>query len=117
MEPKPTLAEMLAAVDDRIDKAAGMKEGNDELGSIDMLRVPDMVWRITHRFAELEGQEFANERFKRQRFEIAQQDIQFRLNRNGAQLKSEVRYAILAIPRIYMFDRPFILYMKKFNPS
>lgn len=113
MEPRPTLAEMLAAVEDRIDKAAGMKEGHDDLGPIDMLLVPDMVWRITHQFAELEGQEFANEDLKGQRLEIAQQDIQFRLDRNGARLRSETRVVIAAIPRDYLFNRPFLLYMKK----
>ncbi|OHB67880.1 MAG: hypothetical protein A2V70_03340 [Planctomycetes bacterium RBG_13_63_9] len=109
MEPKPTLAEMLATVEDKIDTA----RKKEELGPNDVLLVPDMVWRITHEFAELQGQEFTNAKLKGQRIDVARQDIQFRLDRSGAELESEAKTYMLPIPTYYVFDRPFLLCMKK----
>ncbi len=111
MEPKPSLAEMLAAVEDRISRKK--EEGHTGIGPNDVLLVPDMVWRITHHFAELEGQELTNAKLKGQIIDVAQQDIQFRLDRSGAELKSEAKIYALPIPTYYVFNRPFILYMKK----
>jgi len=112
MQPKPTLSEMLKTVEENIT-TAGRREGRDGLGPNDVLLVPDIVWRISHRFAELEGQEFTNAKLKGQRIDVAQQDIQFRLDRSGAQLKSEAKIYMKPAPTYYVFDRPFILYMKQ----
>lgn len=112
MQPKPTLSEMLKTVEEKITMA-GKKEGQDGLGPNDVLLVPDIVWRISHRFAELEGQEFTNAKLNGQRIDVAQQDIQFRLDRSGAELKSETKMLAAPIPTYYVFDRPFILYMKQ----
>ena len=79
MEPKSTLAEMLATVEGMIENTE--KKERFDLGPNDVLLVPDIVWRITHRFAEIEGQEFTNAKLKDQRINVAQQDIQFRLVR------------------------------------
>lgn len=79
----------------------------------DVLLVPDMVWDISHHFAELEGQTFSNAALKSQRIDVAQQDIRFSLSRSGAELRSEAKVYYLPIPTRYVFDRPFLLYMKK----
>jgi hypothetical protein len=119
VDPKPTLAETMTSVQDMIDmakeerKEKKWKSVHDGLISNDVLLVPDMVWRITHHFAELEGQEFANPELKGQRIDIAQQEIDFRLDRSGAELKSEAKVYRMPIPTHYVFDRPFLLYMKK----
>jgi hypothetical protein len=112
MEPRTSLGEMMAIVEDKIAKVK-MNEGHRGLGPNDVLLVPDMVWRITHRFAELEGREFTNAMLKGQRIDVARQDIQFRLDKSGAELKSEAKTHMKPIPTYYVFDRPFILYMKK----
>ena len=45
--------------------------------------------------------------------DIAQQDILFRLNRSGAELKSEMRMYTLGGPTYYLFDRPFLVCLRK----
>jgi hypothetical protein len=112
MEPRASLAATLAAVEERVASAKPVAHSGN-LGPNDVLLVPDIVWRISHRFAELEGREFANTALKGQRMDVAQQDIQFCLNRGGAELKSEAKTFYRPIPTYYVFDRPFLLYMKK----
>ncbi len=112
MEPRASLAETLAAVEGKIASAKPV-EHSGNLGPNDVLLVPDIVWRISHRFAELEGRRFTNTALKGQRMDVAQQDIQFCLNRGGAELKSEAKMFYCPIPTYYVFDRPFLLYMKK----
>ena len=43
----------------------------------------------------------------------AMQTIEFRLDRSGAMLESEALVAIAAIPRNFVFNRPFLISMKK----
>ena len=112
VKPKPTLAEILEYVEEKIS-TAGEYEQQKGLGPNDVLLVPDIVWRISHRFAELEGKEFTNTNLKGQTIDVAQQDIHFRLDRSGAELKSEAKSYMLPAPTYYIFDRPFLLYMKK----
>ncbi|MCD6386688.1 hypothetical protein J7M23_13055 [Candidatus Sumerlaeota bacterium] len=112
VEPKSTLAETLEYVEEKIVKTTISKE-HSGLGPNDVLLVPDMVWRISHHFTELEGSEFMNAKLRGQRIDTAQQDIEFCLNRSGAELSSESRLHMLPIPTYYVFNRPFFLYMKK----
>lgn len=112
IEPKPTLAEMLENVEGMIERSKH-KEHN-ALSSNDVLLVPNMKWRIGHHFGELEGQQFTNANLQGKRIDVAQQDIQFRLDRNGAELKSEAKIYYESCPPLSLiFDRPFLLYMKK----
>ena len=119
VEPKSTLSEVLADIAEKIDAADRKAKSDlhpthdDGLGPNDVLLVPDVVWRITHRFTELEGRKFANAKLNGRRIDVAQQDIQFSLNRGGAELKSEAKLFVAPVPTYYVFDRPFILYMKK----
>jgi hypothetical protein len=130
-----THAEVRATVEDKINTLVKMKghnglDSNDlellleldssvsavnKLGVGDVLLVPEMVWRIEHHFAELEGQEFTNSKLKSQRIDIFQQDTKFSLDRYGASLSSEAKSLSLGFsePTYYVFDRPFLLYMKK----
>jgi hypothetical protein len=110
--PKPTLLEMLSTIKEKIDTTKE-RQGNNDIGPNDVLLVPDMVWNITHRFVELEGQEFANPKLIGQRIDVAQQDIQFRLDRSGAELKSEAKMYMCPTPTYYIVDRPFLIVMKK----
>ena len=111
-EPRASLAATLTAVEEQVASAKPVADSGN-LGPNDVLLVPDIVWRISHRFAELEGREFTNTALKGQRMDVAQQDIQFCLNRGGAELKSEAKGFMCPIPIYYVFDRPFLLYMKK----
>ncbi len=123
--PKATLAETLADVEAKI--VAGQKEKSlvRYLEGIDTLLVPDMDWRIKHRFSELEGKALLNPAMKAKEMEFAfvQQDTRFRLDRRGAKLESEVMIGVTVacapreikkpVPRRFVFDRPFLLYMKE----
>ncbi len=115
IDPQPTLAQMLASAETMIEKSKD--KGSPGLGSGDVLLVPDMMWRIVHHFSELEGEQFTNANLKGQRIDVCQQDTQFRLGRSGAELKSEAKSNMKsAAPRTntsYIFNRPFMLYMKK----
>ena len=112
VKKKPTLAELLESVKEKIAKAEN-EESQEGIGPNDVLLVPDIVWRISHRFAEIEGREFTNSTLKGQKIDVAQQDIRFRLDRSGAELKSEAKTYMLPVPTFYAFDRPFLLYMTK----
>lgn len=110
VERKSNLAETLASVEKKIVSVGKQEQG---LGPNDVLLVPDLFWYIAHRFAELEGRAFTNPTLKGQRMDIAQQDILFRLDRSGAELKSEAKIYALPMPTYYVFDRPFLIYMRK----
>jgi hypothetical protein len=109
--PHHTLAETVATVQSKIDTIE-KSHGKDHVGPNDVLLVPDMVWRITHRFAELEGLQFTNSKLKGHRLDVAQQDIQLRLGRSGAEIKSEAKVYMTPIPTYYVFNRPFLLLIK-----
>jgi len=112
VERKHSLAQTYASVEAKIT-STGRKAKAEGLGPNDVLFVPDILWHIKHHFSELEGHEFTNTALKGQRLDIALQDIQFRLDRSGAELKSEAKMYMAPIPTYYVFDRPFLLYMKK----
>jgi len=78
-----------------------------------VLLVPDLFWRISHRYTELEGKSFKNAELRGQSLDVAQQDILFRLDRSGAELKSEAKVFVLPVPTYFVLDRPFLIYMKK----
>jgi hypothetical protein len=85
-----------------------------ELHGTDIIMVPEMFWEIEHRFQELEGKAVANAELSGP-IVRAMQTIQFRLDRSGACLESESCLAVAAMPREFIFNRPFLIYMKKRN--
>jgi len=74
------------------------------------LRVPEMSWRIDHRFKELSGKIVID---VGQPIIEAFQMIEFRLDRAGAAVRSESYMATLSIPTHFSLDHPFLLYMQK----
>jgi hypothetical protein len=83
------------------------------VGPNDVLLVPDQLWNLSHHFKELEGKPLANTKLKPQRLDVAQQDILFRLDRSGAELKSESKTYMTPVPTYFVLDRPFLIYMKQ----
>ncbi len=103
LERKPTLAEQLADLNERManrKRAAGSVKG---LMDNDTVLVPSIGFRVTHHFRELEADPIA----------AAFQMTQFRLNRSGAELKSEAGILVKPIPMHYHCDRPFLVVMKR----
>jgi hypothetical protein len=96
----------------------------NKLRAIDSLIVPDVLYKLTHRFKELEGKKIVNPRLRALGYFIfeALQMVDFRLSRTGVVLKSEARLIAAPFahrprrieePRHFHFDRPFLIYVKK----
>ena len=118
IRPESSLEAAVKRVDNECKSYASASR---EISFDDVLLVPEMSWKLTHRFAELEGKPFENPSVKGMAVDVIQQDIDFRLDRSGVELKSEMTmYPLLAgtegvppRPVHYVIDRPFLLYMKK----
>lgn len=112
VEPKETLTETLAYIDEQHQKNLE-KDYEAEFGPNDVLLVPNLFWKITHSFDELEGNTIANPKYQGMPIAKAMQVIQFRLDRSGAEIKSESKLYCKPGPTYYVFDRPFLIYIKK----
>jgi hypothetical protein len=112
VEPKASLAETYEHIQRGMERfrTQGDYRGTRWFQGGDELRVPDMFYRIDHRFAELVGKMVANVGMP---ITEAMQTIEFRLDRSGAMIESEAFVAIKAEPRQFLFNRPFLVYMKK----
>ncbi|MGD8450864.1 MAG: hypothetical protein PVJ57_03520 [Phycisphaerae bacterium] len=108
-----TLAATLADLESKIENWS--PKYNVEFGLRDVLLIPNTVWKITHHFDELEGQSrlLLNPGFDTLWIETAMQTIEFKLDRSGAELDAQVGLKARPIPTDYVFDRPFLIYMKK----
>jgi hypothetical protein len=113
IDPKPTLAETLADVRQKIE--ARTTRFGPKLGPRDTLLVPNMAWKVSHRFKELEGGDkvFLNPALGGLYLDTAMQTIQFRLDRYGAELASESKVLMKPIASYFDFNRPFLVYMTK----
>jgi len=114
VEPKGSLAEMLEHVRTQIAdfEKQPRRAVDSRCGANDELRVPELFWRIDHRFKELTDKTVTNASPPMPIVE-ALQTIEFRLDRCGAVLESDSMLAVTASPRYFEFNRPFLVYMQK----
>jgi hypothetical protein len=120
MKRPTTLAEGIAWVEK--NTASGDSEG---FRGGESLIVPEVAMGIVHHFAELEGPDrvFLNPVLREDYVAVARQFIQFRLDRGGAELRAEAEFAAAkaampsGAPLQLLFDRPFLLLMKKRGAS
>ncbi|MHC4249006.1 MAG: hypothetical protein ACYS9X_07755 [Planctomycetota bacterium] len=114
IDRKATLAETLAALG---KKAADSTADPDsrKFRDSDVLLVPNAHFRIDHRFGELEQKALLNAGFESYPIVRAAQRIDFRLDRAGARLESKAEIYVGGGwgPRHFIFDRPFLVIMKK----
>jgi hypothetical protein len=103
VERKPTLAEQLTDLNAKVAAHQHATEHEKHFSSNDTVLVPNIGFRITHHFRELEIDPLT----------AAWQMTQFRLNRSGAELTSEASMAFSPTPTHYHFDRPFLVVMKR----
>jgi hypothetical protein len=124
VEQGDTLADTLSTLNTKIDgyskEHATIDAYNEEhasarsLGGNDIVLVPDMFWRLIHHFAELEDRQIESPPIQGQEVSVALQEIQFRLDRSGAELSSEAQqYGASAGLGLYICDQPFLLYIKQ----
>jgi hypothetical protein len=111
IDKKPTLAETLDQFEKYCDKQA--KSVDPEMGPNDVLLVPDIFFEIAHHYSKIEKKAFENKSLKGQQLDIARQDILFRLDRSGAELKSEAKVYCEPVPTYFQLDRPFLVIMRK----
>jgi hypothetical protein len=114
IDRKPTLEETLADIDQKLAKKT-TDSFVRQVGPNDALLVPNMAWRMRHRFKELEGRdkEFLNPALQRLYLDGAMQTIEFRMDRSGAELASESKILVKPRASFYYVNRPFLVYMKK----
>lgn len=111
VNPKDTLADTVKFVEDKIKKRSRpsiLLSFTDQ----EELLVPNMLWKLIHNFKNLEGLDLANPDFEDYYIDAALQMIEFRLDRSGAGVTSESLIAADAIPNKYLFNEPFLIYMK-----
>lgn len=116
VEPNDSLAQTLDDIQSRVREFKGRSDHQwqSRLREFDVLRVPEMVWRVDHRFKELTGKTVANASPPMPILE-AMQTIEFQLDRCGAMVESEavMRIGGGGTPRSFLFNRPFLVCMKK----
>lgn len=113
IKPEKTLSLTVQKLERKILDYSKKKEVFRRFGPNDVFIVPNILFNITHHFKELEGKFIQNKGFKGYPISEAIQMIQFKLDRSGAELKSEAKMVCLPVPTYYAFDRPFLVYMKK----
>lgn len=120
------LSEALKSIEQNITqfKSDSYYETLRKLRPIDRLTVPDVLYKLTHHFKDLEYKNLANPKWRELGYFIfeAGQMIDFSLSRTGVVLKSEARIGgggggpppgKIELPRYLYFDRPFLIYVKK----
>jgi len=121
-----TISEAVVAVEGKISE---FKHDSDyevlrKLRHIDRLIVPDILYKLTHQFAELKGKSLGNQPWLVEGYYIleALQMIDFALSRTGVTIKSQARIVAppfargrrrIEVPRYFYFNRPFLVYVKK----
>jgi len=89
----------------------------------DSLIVPNVFYKLTHHFAELEGKAIANQPWRDLAYFIgeAMQTIDFTLGRTGVVLKSDAQIVVPPFGQLesrrFDFNRPFLIYIKKREPA
>ena len=86
----------------------------------DTLIVPDVLYKLTHHFAELENKAIANQPWLDQEYFIrkAIQVTDFTLGRTGVIIDSDNHVeAGSERPRSFHFYKPFLIYIKKREPA
>jgi hypothetical protein len=113
VKPRGSLGETFACTRGQIEEFRGKpySQHEQELRTNDIVAVPEMFWKIEHHFRELIGKVVANAGPAMPIME-ALQTIEFRLDRSGAGVASEAVLLAKALPREFVFNRPFLVYMQ-----
>ncbi len=118
---KETLADTLAYLQDKMTAFRSALPANalrreSAFDFNDRLLIPSLHYRITHHFRALEGEDklLLHPDWHNVYLETAFQSIEFRLDPQGAAVASSALVEVKSRePRIYHFNRPFLLFLKK----
>jgi hypothetical protein len=85
------------------------------------LIVPNVLYKLTHHFTELEGKAIANQPWMDQGYLISKaiQVTDFVLDRNGVVLRSDQNGIVTSETNVrhFEFNKPFLIYIKKREPA
>ncbi len=113
IKPGSTLEQTLAMVEARSKKNYDSSNLNDD----ETVQIPKLNFLIDHSYQELEGKAFLNKGWKGWSIFKAKQWIKFQLNEKGAAVKSEGKIIMIKgtmnQPRSFIFDQPFLIYLKE----
>ena len=124
-----TLGETVTAVEQKISEFKNdpyyeqrRKLQTPELSPGDILIVPDVLYKLTHHFTELQGKGLGNRQWQGYFILEARQMIDFALSRTGVTVKSWAAPVAGPAgrppqPRRLYFNRPFLVYVKKRMPD
>ena len=119
--PEARLADFLESLDRKMAEYAAREsfEYTRTFQQTDSFLVPEMNWRISHRFHELEGPDkpFLAGDATGMWIRIASQSIALTFDRHGARLRSSAAMMVLSISRHYHANRPFLLVLRERSAS
>ena len=117
--PKPTLGETVEHVRQRIARSK-LKGSSASLHEQESLIVPIVALNVERAYSELTGKDLLNRGWAGYYVTEARQGIHFRLDERGARVESDATWAVGAEsekPRQFIFDKPFLLYLKQTNSN
>ena len=111
---RKSLSYMKDLVYDRIDQTYP-----ENLNGRDELIIPRIDLSATQRYDELINKRLVNKGFEKYFFVRADQSVDFKMSESGATVKATGTIVLVRgpVPRIYSFDKPFLIIMKKRNTS
>lgn len=113
VDRKPTLAETITDVRQKIAAGSNAEPRESNLGPNDVMLIPNISFRVSHRFREVEGKLVENPPLNGLPIDTAMQTVLFRLDRSGVELEAESVVKIKPLPRYFLADRPFLVYLAK----
>lgn len=112
VSPEKTLRDIISVVEKRIEKAVPTQM--DEMSD---LFVPVLDFDILHEYSELYSHPIhtIDKKLDGTEITVALQSTRFRLDERGAILKSESIFAAGLAPRNLVFDKPFLILLKRYD--
>jgi hypothetical protein len=105
-----SLAELMEVTDERIRQSYP-----DSLSDADELIIPVMNLSASKSYEELIGKYLSNKGFRDYFFAAATQAVSFRMDKTGARAEATGTVVLKKgpVPRIYAFDKPFLLVLRE----
>lgn len=114
--PGKTLDETVRAVQARVGQSQ-IKEWDRGLAISEPFEIPVITVAVQKSYSDLVNKDFRNAGWKGLFIGKADQGIRFRLDESGAQLRSQadlnVKSTYRKEPREFIFDKPFLIYLKE----
>ena len=115
LEKFQTLGDALTIINKWIE--VGKQQLDNQIAEKDIFSIPIIKFNIETKFKRLEGQHVFTEDKNERVIKVAYQRTGFILNANGAKVESEAKVVVdmakLSMPKTMIFDKPFLIIIKK----